>query len=272
MGSFRASIYEASRAAKDNFVFRARTQALSRPDTSDLSTGGHVGVSPSHLVDRLRVDGFALIPGFLTDEEVKALRQAMDSSSDDQDFARPAPGNDRRIYFADELFALAKEFKEDPPLRSLGESYLKTDLTSLFTLLARVSPTKDDLGSGGSWHQDSRAPQFKAMVYLSAVECAEDGAFQIVRGSNRFARKMINALRRTEPSGGDRWTVREVDLLKQRGDIATVLGNAGDCLIFDSSSLHRGHPVRTHPRYAMTNYYFPSNFDLVKVRRQFVRR
>lgn len=265
------SIGEVASIAKDNLAFLMRVRQTSLRKFGDVRIKRNSSLGYGQLMAKMRADGFAVLPGFLPAPMAATLRAFIDVASNDEAISREAPGNDVRIYFADEHHPLAGQFRWDSRLRSLGAAYMRAPVVSVFSLLARASPTSSHLGSGGSWHQDSRAPQFKAMVYLSDVECEEDGAFQIVPGTHRFSRKMISAIRRSDPSGGDRWTGEEVDSMTWQSDIRTITGGVGDCLIFDSSSLHRGHPVRTHNRYAMTNYYYPTVFDSERIRRQFVK-
>ena len=47
------------------------------------------------------------------------------------------------------------------------------------------------------------------------------------------------------------WTSREKTGLK----IVTLIAQPGDLIVFDGTGIHRGKPLKSGERYAMTNYY-----------------
>jgi len=268
--SKKANIQEVGKLLKDNSLQKTRF-FLSSGNNSSIAAES-LGDIPnaSAVAEQVKAFGYAKLASFLSDSQCESLRNDIDDYIESGAFGTlKSAGNDHRFYFADRFNVQARDFGQEPRIVWIGEQHLGHAITSLFTLLARVDPSTDAVGSGGSWHQDSRAPQFKAMVYLSDVVSAEDGAFQIFPGSHKLKWKLRSAALRSSPSLGDRWTAEEVAGLPASLRSETLTGNAGDCIVFDSSSLHRGHPVRNQPRYAMTNYLYPQIFNLEQLAKQF---
>jgi ectoine hydroxylase-related dioxygenase (phytanoyl-CoA dioxygenase family) len=113
-------------------------------------------------------------------------------------------------------------------------------------------------GSGGGWHVDSWLTQYKAMVYLSDVNIT-NGPFEYVLGSNRLQVR-IWLLWRKSFSKSTRFQDSEVEEVIRRFKFCrkvTFTGGKGTVVLFDPCGLHRGAPIQSGSRLAMTNYYMP---------------
>jgi hypothetical protein len=107
----------------------------------------------------------------------------------------------------------------------------------------KISETENNRGSGGGWHKDSAfSHQVKYIWYLSKVK-ENSGPFQYVKGTNRVEKYLGNELSATR-------------FEKVEGNIETVTGDEGDLLICDTLCIHRGKPVESGDRYAITLYTF----------------
>ena len=114
-----------------------------------------------------------------------------------------------------------------------------------------------NLGSGNGWHRDSFSRQFKAMIYLSDVSL-DNGPFQYVEGTNNYANMSELTSYTKMPRLSKRHTAEEVDSYLQKSkktdQLQTFDAKAGSLILFDSSGLHRGHPILEGTRYALTIY------------------
>jgi predicted 2-oxoglutarate/Fe(II)-dependent dioxygenase YbiX len=69
-----------------------------------------------------------------------------------------------------------------------------------------------------------------------------------------------------------RWDDGDIDPFLSRvgKDVVPIEGPAGTLVLFDSSLIHSGLPIREGQRYAITNYYYAADeIDLEKMRAKF---
>ena len=86
---------------------------------------------------------------------------------------------------------IVKKFSDDINLLLTGEYFLGCKLTNAFTMANKLE-YKNNLGSGGGWHRDGINPGFKALIYLNDVDHVEDGALEIILGTNEFKNIVID--------------------------------------------------------------------------------
>lgn len=202
--------------------------------------------------------GYHVIPDFWTAEQCQKARDLIDHFLD-------SPERENIKVWADELGA---------DLRIMGANHLTSDLdifsdaqineiiTSLygvdalngFTMAARMKAVQGNLGSGQGWHRDSCIEhQYKAILYLSDVDsntgpfqyCPKSGnALDIVRFEGRTHIDMDQS--RLDPY--------EHHILQQPVD--ELCAPAGSLVIANTRGIHRGKPIVTGQRYALTNYYW----------------
>ena len=240
----------------DRSLFRIRRvieRSASQPSAKNL-------ILTQSQQRELRSEGYCRIDSFVSAEICAEWVAKIDQiMTNHPDWIRDAPGSDRRIFGVDRVSLGLGEFGANPQLLDLAAWYLGGLAINLATLAARLDPSTDGLGSGGSWHRDANTPQFKCMVYLTDVNDIEDGAFQIVPCSHRLMRVLRANAGRPQGSLSTRWENEEI--LAKGMVRETLTGAAGTLLIFDSSALHRGAPLLRGRRYALTNYYYPASVD-----------
>jgi ectoine hydroxylase-related dioxygenase (phytanoyl-CoA dioxygenase family) len=122
----------------------------------------------------------------------------------------------------------------------------------------RTTFKKSNLGSGQGWHKDSYSKQFKSIIYLSDVN-KENGPFQILKKSNSnfFMMKFFFKLKNKYPS--TRFSHSEIKniLNNDMSEIEELNAKAGTLILVDTNYIHRGKPLNSGKRYALTNYFFP---------------
>ncbi|HKU65856.1 MAG TPA: phytanoyl-CoA dioxygenase family protein [Rhizomicrobium sp.] len=208
----------------------------------------------------LRRDGYAALPNFYDAEYCDLLIAEIDRMMAIQPevVRSDAIGADHRVFGAERFSPLLGAYGAEPLLRGVGEVYNGGPLRNLCTLAGRLRFVPDNLGSGQGWHRDAFHFQYKAMVYLTDVT-SENGPFEIFAGSHRAINVVCDTIRgRLSKVPDSRITDEQVErLVKAEPErLRTVTAPRGTVIIFDSSAIHRGAPIRCGIRYALTNYYF----------------
>jgi hypothetical protein len=162
---------------------------------------------------------------------------------------------DYRIYGADKLSPSIAEFATDAVLTSWIKSYAARPLVFVHTLLNMV-PMPADFGSGGMWHRDEFLPSLKCILYLTDVT-ADNGPLQLISHSHRWGKHYARDHERYGFGFRQNRLGKSVDdLVKNEPERrVSVTGEAGTLAIFDVSAIHRGSPLRSGERIALTNYY-----------------
>lgn len=224
-------------------------------------------------VGGLKSDGFKVIRGFCSSSGCEELRGEVDRliQKYSGEIEIDSESADHRVWHSERLSPRIRDFHDDEFLHAVGESYLGTPMVNHLTLGARLLCRQGNKGSGGGWHRDSAfEKQFKSILYLTDVSF-ENGPFQYIPGSHT----MGSVLRSFRYEERRRFTeeniARFTDAYRLR--IETVSARAGDLILVDTRGIHRGMPIRSAERYALTNYYvaqhrharFSGYFEGIKV-------
>ena len=225
-----------------------RAQPYIRPD----NCGGYL--------DALSREGYAVLPDYFGAGQCDTWMAEIDRMMATQpDVVRSdAAGADSRVFGAERFCASLAAFGADRFLREVGGAYHRGALRNHATLAGRLRFAPGNLGSGQGWHRDAFHFQYKAMVYLTDVT-EENGPFQIFARSHR----PLNAVRDTIRGRLDRVPnsrITEPQLARlleaEPGRLRSLTAPRGTVIVFDSSTIHRGAPIRSGIRYALTNYYY----------------
>lgn len=223
---------------------------FSRPQLSREEAG---------IIRKLKRDGYAIVEGFLTQKECDQLKTDVDEAilKHSKNTWHDEQKSDHRVFGIERTSQAIKEFYSDKHLQKLGEAYLATTLDNYMTLGARLEATENNLGSGGGWHRDSTYEhQFKSIAYLTDVN-DDNGPFQFVKESHK-----TNSVLSTVGIGknNNRYTHDEIEKFVSSNnlEIETLTGKKGTVILVDTKGLHRGQPINSGIRYALTNYYISS--------------
>ena len=89
----------------------------------------------------------------------------------------------------------------------------------------------------------------------------DNGPFQLILNSQKY-KNLIKDMKSADLKYMQyRLTDEEINkiLLKEPQRKKTILGNLGTLILVDTSTLHRGAPIKKGIRYALTNYYYTHN-------------
>ena len=160
-----------------------------------------------------------------------------------------------RIFGAEKIDKEIMVFFSNEKLINVGSKCLGRKVVNLMTMANMIKGEKNNLGSGGGWHRDDINFQFKAIIYLCDVT-DKNGPFQLIKNSNKFFNMIKDTIKLKLNILNFRIENNRVSLLDQRR-IQTITGKAGTLILVDTSLIHRGKPLITGCRYALTNYYYP---------------
>jgi ectoine hydroxylase-related dioxygenase (phytanoyl-CoA dioxygenase family) len=200
------------------------------------------------VLNILRKEGICILRDYWNKEKcdmaIKELSKApLEAFSSGQ-------GGDLRLRPSEPYSLCASDFKNDKFIYDIAKQYsnchLPENVQSNVVKFAQDSPSD----SGGGWHLDSQKPaQFKSMIYLTNVK-SENGPFMFLRGSKA---------RNSELPFFSNLRLEDSYIRNNFGDdkIVEVTGNAGTCVLFDSTYVHRGKEISEGIRIAMTTYWYP---------------
>lgn len=182
------------------------------------------------------------------------LRDSLDKhlSNSDVNVWRDQTASDERIFGFEDLETCVGEVCSIGELLEIGSKYVGRRLKSWFMMANRVRHMAGNLGSGGGWHRDSAfTHQFKSICYLSDVTL-DNGPFEYVSYSHLTKDKLsIRGTIRLDQS-----RISDEDFQRSRLKSSTFTGPAGTLLLADTRGIHRGCPIKTGARYAITTYFF----------------
>lgn len=212
-----------------------------------------------HLTN-LQKYGYSVIYDYLDKFECHQIIQAIDGRINENPELvwYGALHSDKRLFHSQALDEKIFSFFNDDFLLSVGENYFLSPLENLQTLAARLDFIEGNPGSGQGWHRDSIGKQFKAILFLSDVDI-NSGPFEIFPGSHRFIRILSDAIAMHTTVNNDRFSFGEIELLTQKHKPTKITGGSGTIVLVDTSTIHRGAPISSGSRYALTNYYYPTN-------------
>ena len=168
--------------------------------------------------------------------------------------------SDLRIMGAEKLSPVIRdEVSSRSEILTLSENYLSSSIHLQMTMAAKLEFASGNLGSGQGWHRDSYSRQVKSMVYLSDVKDA-NGPFEYLEKSHTYLNimrelKLKKALKKWNTY--TRFSDSFVQEYMQRYnlEVKRICGPKGTIMIFDSRGVHRGSPIQSGSRYAVTNYF-----------------
>lgn len=213
------------------------------------------------LLNKLKTYGFASIEGFLTAQEAKISAERLtEVLHNNPQLIHPSTPYDLRLHGIENVDPAFQFFASHPLLNDVARLYLEEPAGVAFTLGASLQAVPGNPGSGGGWHRDSFQRQFKAMLYLTDVG-PDNGPFQILEGSHKLFRTLRDNVILQQKYGNARLEHKQIEQLLERtgqSRLHTLGGKAGTLLLFDSSTIHRGSPIKAGARLALTNYFYPS--------------
>lgn len=198
----------------------------------------------------LKEDGIAVLPDYIPRSVIDKL---IGVASEKNYNWESSDGADQRIYGLE-----IDEGKNWLGIEDIYSKYINRFTCDSFWMFGNLEYRDKNRGSGGGWHRDSlHRRQLKVMIYLSEV-AQTSGPFEYVIGSHKIKSKL--ALEFSRGFGKFRYSSDEINsYVRENAKLITrCISGPGTVVIFDSSGLHRGMPIRSGTRMALTKYMFDS--------------
>ena len=207
------------------------------------------------LVHELKIKGYVVIENFFTKENCKLIIDEINSTINKfpKKIWRDEKNSDNRILGAEKTSDKVLEYFNNNLIKKIGEAYCGFKLKNVMTMANKVKYFHDNEGSGGGWHKDSYAKQFKSMLYLNDVNKV-NGSFQLIKKSNALVNVIKTSIKLNKSYPDTRFTNEEIKNYFKENDVETLNGNAGTLIMFDPSLIHRGAPLISSQRYAPSLY------------------
>ncbi len=237
-------------------------------DLFNFSQSNFTKQKNSQLINQLDRNGFYVIENYLERNKcLESLNVYKDNFAKYSQFVHH--GQDKRIYGIEKVNKSSHKFFEDENLLKIGNYVNKENSYCAFTLLNWLEDGNNG-SSGEGWHRDSFLSQYKTILYLTDVN-TNSGPFQIIPKSH----KLINILKLMLFGDLDylqtRYSNNEINKFQKllNSKTITITAKAGTLIIFNSSTIHRGKPIKKGERMALTNYYFPVSRAYKKLVKKF---
>jgi len=211
----------------------------------------HTQIS-NRLVADLEQGGIALLPEFLSDEQLLGMRSAFESKLHCMRWNNfdGYEKTERHRHMVQDVLALDQGFVDaalHPVLKDVLREYLGDGYELVEAKGWKSLPTRRDFHGwhGDAWYDQGKVEhiprEVKLGIYLTDVN---SGFFQYVKGSHRkqHPRQVRNEEMNSVPPS----------------DVIDVRGRAGCAFLFDTSGIHRQSVPILEPRYAVFfNYHDP---------------
>jgi len=218
------------------------------------------------FMKELRNAGVAVLNDFISPELCDAYRKNIDTIIEENP-NRVTRRSDERIYGIERISDVLSDYAKHPFFQIMEHLY--TTHTKLgFLLAARMRYREDNQGSGEGWHRDSFVYRLKAILYLSDVD-ESNGPFEYLLGTHRLSSVLkVNQFCKQAQT---RFEDNQIEALKRKYNLQSkrFLAKKGTLILADTSGIHRGVPMLSAERYALTHYYFAERMIGDELNRKF---
>ncbi len=222
-----------------------------------------LGSKEKIILNKLNTNGYAVIENYTSIEICDQISKKIDNIFQNYPlkFWKDSENSDNRIFGAQNADEKIMDFYNDIFIKKIGEAYLGFKIKNTMTMANRVTFLSNNKGSGNGWHKDAYRKQFKSMLYLCDVD-EENGPFQLVKKSNKILNLIKVSIKLNKTYPDTRFSEAEIKKISKLEDVVTLKGKKGTLVLFDPCLTHRGKPLKSSKRYALTNYYESlHNFD-----------
>lgn len=176
--------------------------------------------------------------------------------------------SDKRFFGIEKFDQEIMAFHLNSEAQKIASAVNLAPSSATFTLAGWLNTV--DGSSGEGWHRDGFLSQFKAMVYLTDVG-EDNGPFEILEKSHQLRHILRDMGAADLDFSQYRLPDEQVRILIDKGYYQPRLltAKAGTLVYFDSSSIHRGSPMKAGERMSLTTYFFENTRIGPELFRQF---
>jgi hypothetical protein len=209
----------------------------------------------------IRSQGYVVFEDYFSVEQCAEVRQEIDRLlvAYPDVVQRDSKDSDHRFFGANNASPLIAElFWQDVFLNGVRDCFYEHSDIVGCTLAARMDAKAGNAGSGGGWHRDMIfGRQLKSIAYFSDVT-PESGPFQFLSNTHQDSSILETVQKCGIGAFQNRLSEEEVAKIQAIAhyENLTFTGKAGTLIIVETTSIHRGMPIKSGSRYALTNYWF----------------
>lgn len=219
----------------------------------------------TEIFKELKSNGVVIVRDFYSvgqcEELINELEKIL-SKANEYNIIKDNLESDKRVFAADLVSSKIAEFLNNEFINKELLNYSGRSISSKFTMANKVDFIPGNLGSGGGWHRDSpHQRQVKSILYLSNVQ-EINGAFEYLIGTHKPSDALVKRIFSNLAFNQSRFNDKVVDeIIKVNPSKHVVLtGKPGTLVLVDTRGIHRGSPIKSGVRYALTNYFFEKSF------------
>jgi len=227
---------------------RAVLRALNKPNDPKVNK----------LVNNIKKFGYVQINNYWNSENCRQAISAIDKLclKDRIPFSWvDEKKSDFRFFRAENHDPIFESFYSDDFIEKVRRGFTGRSQADKLVLAAKLIYKDGNEGSGGGWHMDSPfALQFKAFLFLTNVS-NENGPLEVMTQTKDNLLRMKLEFRGIKNLGQYRFTNNEAEKIQSlTGKPIAFTVPAGTLILANVSSLHRGRPILSGTRYALTLY------------------
>jgi hypothetical protein len=214
------------------------------------------------IIKSLKKHGYYVIENYINRKNCELIKKKIKKyiNENPKNIIIDKEKSDFRIHGAEFVCSKIRNYFSSKFLRSVGENYSKNKLVNLMTMANITKFIDGNKGSGNGWHRDGINFQYKSILYLSDVNL-NNGPFQIIENSNDrneiFKFSIKNKINPAETRFCNNFIEKKIKNKELK--LKTIIGKKGTIILVDTSCIHRGSPIKSGTRCAITNYYYPKN-------------
>ncbi|MBO8219525.1 phytanoyl-CoA dioxygenase family protein [Prochlorococcus marinus] len=212
----------------------------------------------SHIINQLELNGYYVLKNYWSKEACEKV--IIEINKFIEKYPKYVNSNclsDERFFGAENCSDFINNYFKDRNINEIANRFngQKTILT--FTLAAKMNFKIGNKGSGEGWHRDGFHRQFKSMLYLTDVNM-DNGPFELILNSQKINSQLSDMKSANLKFNQYRLSDEEIKkiLHKNKHRKKSFCAEAGSLILFDTSTLHRGAPIKRGCRYALTNYFY----------------
>ena len=214
--------------------------------------------SITRVIKQIQQNGFFHINNYWNSNQINVAKDAINKLCEMQNVPNSwvdPEMSDHRFFFSERHSPIFNEFRNDEFIESVRKAYTGRKIADKCVLAAKLISKFGNKGSGGGWHMDSPfSLQFKAFLFLSDVTESNGPLEAILPTRSNYKRLQLELLG-LKKSGQYRFTNEQAIKIQERTEKAHVFtAKSGDLVLTDTTALHRGKPIISGERYALTLY------------------
>lgn len=214
------------------------------------------------IYNQIKEKGFAVVPDFISENQCAELQIELETHLKKNYTWKDQIGSDSRIYGIERVSKKFADLFENELLKVIYKKYIDKFTLHKFIMSNKVLYKENNAGSGGGWHRDViNRRQLKFICYLNDVD-EENGCFQYIPHTHKISEKMKTNKLMGLKSGVYRYSNKKIEKLLEKSayKCISLKASRGTLIIVDTSGIHRGSPMKSGKRYAVTQYMSDTPF------------